>query len=254
MDKLHIILRAYEGEKRKGNTRPMGMSKPEVMRACVRSLHYSVADVREEVRISVIADRLSDESTSFIQEQLAPNRLLDGGYGNDDSLRLAFDLAADTYEDDQAGMVYMVEDDYLHTEWAVREIVCALDMIQKQFNWIHPTDYPDFYTRDAGYQAQITTGSRVHWRQCRTTTFTFAGHAEKFAELRDEMISTCLNARDGDLSEILWDNGGLACPIPTLAAHWQNEHTLPPFPPIPPQFRDGDVLRGWGRFMAQFQR
>lgn len=257
---LHIILRAYEGEKHKNAERPMGLSKIQTLKACVRSLGRAVRladDPVGSIECTLVSDHLSAETYEFVADELPVTHEIGGEFGNDKSLKIAFEEAGFIGEDGTTDFILMAEDDYLWIPVAIKEIISELraqrDRGQKSTAcWIHPSDYPEFYTRDAGIETLLWVGQYVHWRTSRTTTFTFAGEASEFCRLYGEFLPTCRRAMDGDLSAILRAEGGIASPLPSLAAHWQDEATLPSHAPMQPGTRNGWGEKGWEAVMRRY--
>lgn len=227
MDSLHIVLRCCQVNKTTSITRPLGMTKPEVMHVAITSLSYACRYAKDyfDVEITVIEDRLGTEMSEWIARSLPGCRQLrPETAGNDASLRAAFGCVGDV---PNADVVYMVEDDYYHTMDSL--VLMARHLMNGMSCYVHPTDYPDYYDRDATWSGRtpiVDAFPPGHWRSSRTSTFTFAGRLRDFEVDMREMLATCDGARDAALSEIL-RRRGLRTPIPTLAAH-MHARTLPP--------------------------
>ena len=71
-------------------------------------------------------------------------------------------------------LVYFVEDDYLHQQETIREMILTYERISSQINReliLCPTDYPYLYTR--AEPTNIFLGSTKHWRVVGETLCTF---------------------------------------------------------------------------------
>lgn len=223
---IDIILRACD-ENKSSRCRRGDMEKPVVLRQGVYSLQHSMARAEENeinCQIHVVADNLSDESYRVI-EDIDPVWVSDRKFGNDASLREAFGRASEIASEG-TDVIYMVEDDYYHFFPAITEIAHS---VADDGRCVHPTDYPDYYQRTMDKKGLylIELGHRIHWRECLSTTFTFAARPELFTKHHDLLLQTCNGADDNMLSSVLKEKESLWSPIPTLAAHL-HERTIPP--------------------------
>ena len=73
-----------------------------------------------------------------------------------------------------ADIIYFVEDDYLHSEDAITEMVFAYEKFNTIFSKdliLLPTDYPYLYTKDEA--TKIYLGEKYHWRLVSESLVTF---------------------------------------------------------------------------------
>ena len=71
-------------------------------------------------------------------------------------------------------LVYFVEDDYLHKENAISEMLFTFEKISSQINrdiFLCPADYPYLYSKIE--DTKIFIGNKTHWRIVRETLITF---------------------------------------------------------------------------------
>ena len=86
------------------------------------------------------------------------------------SIHNAFMLAKEQCND----LVYFVEDDYVHDEIAISEMIFAYERISSQMNKelvICPSDYPFLYNKIDS--TNIYLGNKRHWRSTEETLLTF---------------------------------------------------------------------------------
>jgi len=202
------------------NPRPFNLHKKEIIKISATSLKESVKDIDHQFYL--IGDRVSDETWSFLKNLLNPvfsfnskERLGDGG-----SLLECSKLAM-TFKDED--LIYFAEDDYLHDPSTFSK---KLDSFLKfsdtnlSVPWfVHPTDYPDQYTRllRRCYIFQTDFG---YWREVATTTHTFMTHKKHYAKFVD-FFRECHaeDGNDGKLSTIFGKEALCFSPLPGIATH-----------------------------------
>ena len=126
-------------------------------------------------------------------------------------------------------LVYFVEDDYLHHEDAVKEMIFTYERISSQINKeliLCPTDYPYLYTKlDA---TNIFIGSNKHWRVIEETLCTFLTSKIMLEKYWNKFISMCLFEHypfEQPLHDIYKSEYCLS-PIPSLAIHCTNINSI----------------------------
>lgn len=198
-----------------GFPRPFGMTKTELVKACFKSLHK---ELPEDAHLTVIADNCSAELLDFFKEYQIQSLLI-VNLGPHESAKLQYKLAKEV---DDTDIVYFVEDDYFHFP---KSISAQIDWINNTKSWIHPTDYPDRYTRvdDLKTRWLIGLSKYCHWRQIANTTCTFMAPAERLKKHLDFFIECGID--DGRISSV-FKSEPLFSPIPTLAVH-MHEGTIP---------------------------
>jgi hypothetical protein len=213
-DNVNSLHRGLDGSE---NPRPNGMSKQEVIKACVKSLKDSVKEIKHEFYL--IGDRVSSELWSFLLQELLPiysenstEKL--GGVG---SLIKCGEIAKSFDDDD---LVYMVEDDYLHDPNSFLRIFDFLEFVKQiDVDWfIHPSDYPDQYRKPKrSYIFQTSTG---YWREVSSTTFTMLFLAKTFKKFYTNFNESCVGVGDdGIFSKIFGQSALCFSPLPGIATH-----------------------------------
>lgn len=140
--------------------------------------------------IIFIADNCSAGLIKTLQEIGHP--VHETNLGNSKSFSYALDLVKNIDDDD---IVYMVEDDYLHSDThIIPRLVEGLDTA----DWVTLYDHPDKYL-DNGPNPYVNQGSeptRVylsesnHWKETNSTTMTFATKAATIKKYSDTMKNT----------------------------------------------------------------
>ncbi len=244
---FHIVLRTCDVVHSLHNApRPFGLDKRTLIKVCFRSLVKALEG--HDHKITVIADRLSEEMTKFFEGFNVT--ILHGEYGNDNSLRKQVELALQVPDED---WVYFVEDDYLHTPeaftWIADLIEHKNEYIQKKSIArkirfikqrldnkpivIHTPDYPDRYQPRYLRYSLIFLSRFCHWRQITNTTFTFLMSGASVKRYKDILLYSCNGADDGYLSRALYgaqyfgDKALCLSPIPGVATHMHEEVMTP---------------------------
>tara|TARA_Y100000590_G_C15601276_1_gene970153 strand:- start:29 stop:1063 length:1035 start_codon:yes stop_codon:yes gene_type:complete len=126
-------------------------------------------------------------------------------------------------------LIYFVEDDYLHTQDAISEMVFAYERIASQLNReliLCPSDYPYLYTK-IDY-TNIFLGTNKHWRKVEETLCTFLTSKIILQKYWSEFISMCQFEHypfEKPLHNIYKSEYCLS-PIPSLAIHLTNINSI----------------------------
>ena len=132
-------------------------------------------------------------------------------------------------------LVYFVEDDYLHQQETIREMIFTYERISSQTNReliLCPTDYPYLYTRSD--PTNIFLGSTRHWRVVGETLCTFLTSSIMLQKHWDKFISMCQFEHypfEKPLHDIYKSECCLS-PIPSLALHCTNVNSIYGLSPI----------------------
>jgi len=126
-------------------------------------------------------------------------------------------------------LVYFVEDDYLHTNEAIQEMLFTYERISSQTNReliLCPTDYPYLYTKVDN--TNIFLGSNNHWRKIDETLCTFLTSKKILEKYWNNFISMCQYEHypfEKPLHDIYKSEFCLS-PIPSLALHCTNVNSI----------------------------
>ena len=126
-------------------------------------------------------------------------------------------------------LVYFVEDDYLHQQETISEMLFTYERISSQINKeliLCPTDYPYLYTKIE--PTNIFLGSTKHWRVVGETLCTFLTSTDILQKYWDQFVSMCQFEHypfEKPLHDIYKSEYCLS-PIPSLALHCTNVNSI----------------------------
>ena len=122
-------------------------------------------------------------------------------------------------------LIYFVEDDYLHQQETIREMIFTYERISSQINReliLCPADYPYLYTKIE--PTNIFLGSTKHWRVVSETLCTFLTSTNILQKYWHQFVSMCQFEHypfEQPLHDIYKSEYCLT-PIPSLALHCTN--------------------------------
>ena len=126
-------------------------------------------------------------------------------------------------------LVYFVEDDYLHRQEAINEMILTYERISSQLKReliLCPTDYPYLYTKIDS--TNIFLGANKHWRKVEETLCTFLTSKIILQKYWNKFISMC-NFEHYPFEQPLHDiykSEYCLSPIPSLAIHLTNINSI----------------------------
>ena len=126
-------------------------------------------------------------------------------------------------------LIYFVEDDYLHKQDAINEMIFTYERISSQINKeliLCPVDYPFLYTKIE--PTNIFLGSNKHWRKIDETLCTFFTSKIMLKKHWSKFISMC-QFEHYPFEQPLHDIYKLEycfSPIPSLAIHCTNVNSI----------------------------
>jgi len=151
--------------------------------------------------------------------------------GNLASLYQSFELGKEQGED----LIYFVEDDYLHFEPMLEEMIASYERIASQLNkdiFMCPSDYPYLYMDNK--KTNILVGNKRHWRTVDKTLCTFLTSKKLLDRYWDNFKKTCETRHDPFekyLNEI-YNQEICISPLKSLSLHLTNVNSsygLSPF-------------------------
>ena len=163
---------------------------------------------------------------SFIKEQKSKET-----FSNLASLLNSFEIGKDQGED----LVFFVEDDYLHFETMLEEMLSSFQRISSQLNkdiFMCPSDYPYLYMNNE--KTNLLIGSKRHWRTIDKTLCTFLTSKTLINKYWDNFKKTCEDRHDPFekyLNEIYKQEICIS-PVKSLSLHLTNinsSYGLAPF-------------------------
>ena len=130
---------------------------------------------------------------------------------------------------EDADIIYFVEDDYLHTEETITEMIFAYEKLSTIFSKelvLLPTDYPYLYSKDD--TTKIYLGEKYHWRLVSESLVTFMTSRkiieENYSGL-EKMGIEWTDPWEKPLHEI-YNSYPCLSPIPSLAVHCANINSI----------------------------
>ena len=132
-------------------------------------------------------------------------------------------------------LVFFVEDDYLHFESALEEMISSYERISSQTNkelFVCPTDYPYLYMDNN--KTNLLIGSKRHWRTVSKTLCTFLVSHSLIEKYWDNFYNNCLD-RHAPFEKYLnkiYEKELCISPVKSLSIHMTNinsSYGLSPF-------------------------
>jgi len=163
---------------------------------------------------------------SFIKEQNSKET-----FSNLASLLNSFEIGKDQGED----LVFFVEDDYLHFETMLEEMLSSFQRISSQLNkdiFMCPSDYPYLYMNNE--KTNLLIGNKRHWRTIDKTLCTFLTSKTLINKYWENFKKTCEDRHDPfekHLNEIYKQEICIS-PVKSLSLHLTNinsSYGLAPF-------------------------
>ncbi len=152
-------------------------------------------------------------------------------FSNLSSLLNSFEIGKDRGED----LVFFVEDDYLHFETMLEEMLSSFQRISSQLNkdiFMCPSDYPYLYMDNK--KTNILIGNRRHWRTIDKTLCTFLTSKKLINQYWENLMRTCKNRHDPFEKYIneIYQKETCISPLKSLSLHLTNVNSsygLAPF-------------------------
>ncbi len=245
---LDIVLRTHNLSNVHGEIpRYCGHDKTTLMLKCVTSLIHSMNACLKPIRLTILDDHSTDEFLEPLKKSILPRsrhpielRHMKNGGQN------ATGLAQFQFMRDAQGLVYSTEDDYLHEETAINDMLDAYSHFSAKCNphgldvAIYPFDMPDNYVPPWHSPCIVSHGPRQHWRTTTWSTYTMMvpslvvrRHWARF-DLLARQYGTAWgranNVHEGTTLTQIWSSDTrLFSPIRSIALHMQFEGQRDPY-------------------------
>lgn len=245
-NKIDVFLRTCINEKRaKGKRSELtGVGLEEHLLTCINSLLVSINHAKEQ-KIDITLTIFDDRSDKQVIDRLKGlcsklncewNIKITKETGQGPSLLEHF-----AYAKDKNALIYFCEDDYLHEESAINEMVGFYKKIFEQTGShlvIHPQEHELIYSQ-CNYPSYILLGENRRWRTMSHQTHTFFTHSfmvkkyweyfenTKYMGLKNSKLRHL--ASEKKTTDRLFKHIPGFSPIPAVAIHFQTEACLPPF-------------------------
>jgi len=209
------------------------------LHSILKSINYSKKNFNEiNIKLSIIDDNSSEKFIQNMKKLLLKfdinNEIIslqnneitqDIKDSNFASIKKCFMLAKENSKD----LIYFVEDDYIHDEICILEMIGTYERIATQLNKeiiLCPTDYPYLYANcDPTY---IFLGNKKHWRKTEQSLGTFLisktnlniywENLLQFASGKDNPAELALHK--------IYEKEPCFSPIPSLAIHCANINSI----------------------------
>ena len=185
-----------------------------------------IKKISKQEKSSDIISLDHDKYKSVILKQKSPET-----FSNLASLLNSFELGKEIGED----LVFFVEDDYLHFETMLEEMISSFQRISSQLGkdiFMCPSDYPYLYMGNE--KTNVLIGSKRHWRTIDKTLCTFLTSKTLINKYWDNLKKNCENRHDPFekyLNEI-YQKEICISPLKSLSLHLTNinsSYGLSPF-------------------------
>ena len=185
-----------------------------------------IKKISEQEKSSEIISLDQNKYKSFIKDQKSTET-----FSNLASLLNSFEIGKDRGND----LVFFVEDDYLHFESMLEEMLLSFQRISSQLNkdiFMCPSDYPYLYMNND--KTNVLIGNRRHWRTVDKTLCTFLTSKELIQHHWDNFKKTCEDRHDPFEKYIneIYKKEICISPIKSLSLHLTNVNSsygLAPF-------------------------
>jgi len=167
----------------------------------------------------------------------------DQSFSNLASLLQSFELGKEYGED----LVFFVEDDYLHFEPMMEEMIASYERIASQINkdiFMCPADYPYLYMSNE--KTNILIGNKRHWRTINQTLCTFMTTKSLLDKYWDNFYNNCLDRHEPFekyLNDIYKEEFCIS-PLKSLSLHLTNVNSsygLSPFIDYKKLWNENDI-------------
>ena len=222
------------------------------LKSLIRSINFSKTKYPKiKFKIIIVDDKSNEENLDKVKNLIDGNGLdisitplnhskykdtikqqkNDQTFSNLASLLQSFELGKEHGED----LIFFVEDDYLHFEPMMEEMIASYERIASQVNreiFMCPADYPYLYMNNE--KTNILIGNKRHWRTINQTLCTFLTTKSLLEKYWDNFYNTCLDRNDPFekyLNEIYTKEFCIS-PLKSLSLHLTNVNSsygLSPF-------------------------
>ena len=232
------------------------LSKIEYTLRSLKSLLKSINFCKEKysnikIKLIIIDDNTNESNLNKIKNLISKNNLdiifkkVDHGkykkiikeqkneqtYSNLASLLSCYESAKENTDD----LVFFVEDDYLHFEPMMEEMIASYERISSQTNkdiFMCPVDYPYLYMDNE--KTNVLIGNKRHWRTVSETLCTFMTSKKFLDKYWNNFYKTCLDRHDPFEKYIneIYKSEICVSPLKSLSVHFTNVNSsygLSPF-------------------------
>ena len=222
------------------------------LNSLIKSINFSKKKYPNiNFKITIVDDNSKNENILKINELIAKNninihiiKLNHGDYintikkqkseqtfSNLCSLLKCYEIAKEQADD----LVFFIEDDYLHFEPMIDEMIASYERISSQLKkdlFMCPADYPYLYMNNE--KTNILIGNKRHWRTVDRTLCSFMTSKKMIDKYWNNFYNTCLDRNDPFEKHIneIYQKEICISPLKSLSLHMTNinsSYGLSPF-------------------------
>jgi hypothetical protein len=218
--------------------------KSEIVLRCISSLAHSISKSTHEINVIWIDDHSRHETIQKIHS-IFNHFVINYKFielekrGWNESALKQFEMGKESSSD----LIYFVEDDYLHYEDAIQEMIDEYgnisSLVQNEVA-IYPFDEPRNYTGSFIENSLVVYGKNRHWRTVTFSPFTLMCNPKIVRENWPDFYTLATEymtewgiknniTEDTTISNIWRNRVMLFNPIPSLALHLQFEEQKDPY-------------------------
>jgi hypothetical protein len=151
--------------------------KPEYLTKKGCFLHF--LKVFKSYDIYVFADNVSEDTYSFLQENIDNKKIIRTSLSNAGSFMYVLNFAIKNFDDNEK--IYFAEDDYIYRENSPKIIEEGLDIANYSSGYDHPDKYinhkeggPNPFIEKGGELTRVILTKSTHWKVTNSCCMTFA--------------------------------------------------------------------------------
>tara|TARA_Y100001970_G_C14232949_1_gene859860 strand:+ start:862 stop:1830 length:969 start_codon:yes stop_codon:yes gene_type:complete len=196
-----------------------------------------IDDNSKEENLNRIKKLVEDENIKIISldhkkyRSIIKEQKSDETFSNLASLFKSFEIGKEQGED----LIFFVEDDYLHFETMLEEMIASYERITSQLKreiFMCPSDYPYLYMNNQ--KTNVLVGNKRHWRTIDKTLCTFMTSKNLFLKNWGNYEKTCLDRNEPFEKYIneIYQKEICISPLKSLSLHLTNinsSYGLAPF-------------------------
>ena len=222
------------------------------LNSLIKSINFSKKKYPNiNFKITIVDDNSKNENILKINELIAKNNInvhivklnhsdyintikkqkSEQTFSNLCSLLKCYEIAKEQAED----LVFFIEDDYLHFEPMIDEMIASYERISSQLKkdlFMCPADYPYLYMNNE--KTNILIGNKRHWRTVDRTLCSFMTSKKMIDKYWNNFYNTCLDRNDPFEKHIneIYQKEICISPLKSLSLHMTNinsSYGLSPF-------------------------
>ena len=194
------------------------------------SKNENLIKIKEIVKKTISSVEIINHKND-VHKELIKKQSSDETFANLSSLLKCFEIGKNEGKD----LVFFVEDDYIHFESALEEMVSSYERVSSQINKelvVCPVDYPYLYMDNE--KTNLLIGSKRHWRTNSKTLCTFLISHKFIERYWDNLYNNCLDRHDPFEKYLnkIYEKELCISPVKSLSIHMTNVNSsygLSPF-------------------------